>query len=174
MAAALLAAACYGASAMADRAPVTAHSPTWAELSPANKAALAPLASQWDQLDSQRKQKWLGIAQRYPKMPPAQQERVQQQMGAWASLTPEQRRIAREQYKSLKQLPPERRAVREKWQEYQQLPPEKRRELARKGENASAAGKPKAPAPTPAPAPPSAPAPAPAAPPAAPAPAANR
>ena len=89
----------------------------------------------------QRKQKWLGIAQRYPKMPPAQQQRVQQQMGAWASLTPDQRRVAREQYKSLKQLPPEeRQAVREKWQEYQQLPPEKRRELARKGENAAAAG----------------------------------
>ena len=82
---------------------------------------------------AQRKQKWLGIAQRYPKMPPAQQQRVQQQMGTWANLTPEQRRVAREQYKSLKQLPPEKRQeVREKWQEYQQLPPEKRRELARR------------------------------------------
>jgi len=108
VAAALLAAACYGASMpLAAAPPVAARSPTWAELSPANKAALAPLASQWDQLDPPRKQKWLGIAQRYPKMPAAQQERVQQQMGAWASLTPEQRRIAREQYKSLKQLPPE-------------------------------------------------------------------
>jgi hypothetical protein len=99
-AAALLAAACYGASTpVAAAGPsVVARSPTWAELSPANKAALAPLASQWDQLDPPRKQKWLGIAQRYPKMPPAQQERVHQQMGAWASLTPEQRRIAREQY----------------------------------------------------------------------------
>jgi hypothetical protein len=154
VAAALLAVACYGASSLVVAGPpVASRSPTWAELSPANKAALAPLASQWDQLDAQRKQTWLGIVQRYPKMPPAQQERVQQQMGVWAGLTPDQRRIAREQYKSLKQLPPEeRRAVREKWQEYQQLPPEKRRELARKGENATAAGKPKAPAPGPAPA----------------------
>ncbi len=52
-------------------------------------------------------------------------------MSAWARLTPDERRIAREQFKTLRQLPPEQRQeVRQKWQEYQQLPPEKRRELA--------------------------------------------
>jgi len=52
-------------------------------------------------------------------------------MGAWARLTPDQRRVAREQFKTLRQLPPEQRqAVQQKWQEYQQLPPEKRQELA--------------------------------------------
>jgi len=92
---------------------------------------LAPLANDWDKLDAQRKQKWLGIAKRYPNMGPPEQERIQRQMSAWAQLTPEQRRAAREQYKSLKQLPPDKRqGVREKWQEYQQLPPEKRRELS--------------------------------------------
>jgi hypothetical protein len=81
-------------------------------------------------------------------MPPAQQERVQRQMGTWSSLTPDQRRVAREQYKSLKQLPPEKRqAVREKWQEYQKLSPEKRRELAGKSETGSNLGKPPAAAP---------------------------
>lgn len=135
IAAALLGAACCGGPVLAG--PVILHSPTWAELSPANKAALAPLASQWDQLDGQRRRKWLGIAQRYPKMPPAQQERAQQQMATWAKLTPDQRHAAREQYKSFKQLPPEKRQeVREKWQQYQQLPPEKRRELARRRETA--------------------------------------
>jgi ABC-type Zn2+ transport system substrate-binding protein/surface adhesin len=89
------------------------------------------LASDWDKLDASRRQKWLGIAKRYPQLAPAEQERIQHQMHAWASLTPAQRQAAREQYKSLKQLPPEQRQrVQEKWQEYQQLPPEKRRELA--------------------------------------------
>ena len=52
---------------------------------------LAPLAPDWDKLDAQRKQKWRGIAQRYPKMAPDEQQRVQQQMRPWAELTPQQR-----------------------------------------------------------------------------------
>jgi hypothetical protein len=62
-------------------------------------------------------------------------------MGAWARLTPEQRRQAREQYKSMNRLPPDKRQqVQEKWKEYQQLPPEKRREL--NGRNAAPPAKP--------------------------------
>jgi Protein of unknown function (DUF3106) len=92
---------------------------------------LAPLANDWEHLDAPRRQKWLGIARRYPSMPPAEQQRVQQQMSAWSQLTPAQRQAARERYKALKQMPPEQReAVREKWQEYQQLTPEQRRALA--------------------------------------------
>ena len=55
-------------------------------------------------------------------------------MGAWTRLTPDQRRQAREQYKTIKQLPPDKRQqVGQKWQEYQQLPPEKKRELTTRG-----------------------------------------
>ena len=81
--------------------------------------------------DAQRKQKWRGLAQRYPKMSVDEQQRIQQQMKSWAELTPQQRQAAREQYKSLRQLPPEKKdEVRQKWQEYQNLPPEQKRELA--------------------------------------------
>jgi hypothetical protein len=100
-------------------------------LSPADRQVLAPLAPEWDSFDAERKQKWLGIAQHYPKLSPAEQQRVQQQMGAWVHLTPEQRKLAREQYKSLHQLPPEQRQqVMQKWQEYQRLTPEQRQALA--------------------------------------------
>ena len=52
-------------------------------------------------------------------------------MRSWATLTPQQRQAAREQYKTLRQLPPEKKdAVRQRWQEYQNLPPEQKRELA--------------------------------------------
>ena len=51
-------------------AQITLGSPSWSQLSPQEKQMLAPLASDWDKLDAQRKQKWRGIAQRYPKMSP--------------------------------------------------------------------------------------------------------
>ena len=73
-------------------------------------------------LDAPRKSKWLGIAQRYPKMKPEEQERLQRRMNEWASLTPAQRQAAREKYREFEQLPPdEREVVRKKWDEYKQV-----------------------------------------------------
>jgi hypothetical protein len=52
-------------------------------------------------------------------------------MQAWAKLTPEQRRQARETYKQIVKAPPEKRGkLREQWAEYQQLPPQERDRLA--------------------------------------------
>ena len=73
------------------------------------------------------------VSPEYPKMAPDEQERVRQQMTAWAQLSPAERQAAREQYKTLKTLPPEKKQeVRQKWEQYQSLPPEKKRELATK------------------------------------------
>ena len=48
------------------------------------------------------------------------QQRLQAQMRRWAELTPEQRRIARENYKKLTKQPPEKReVVKRKWHEHQ-------------------------------------------------------
>lgn len=117
--------------------------PTWAELTPAQRQILAPLASDWNTLDAQRKRKWLGIAKRYPKMTPAQQAKAQQNMQPWAKLTPEERRAARERYKKLQKLPPtKRQTLKQKWEEYQRLPEDQRKRL-------EAAGKAPKPAPTP-------------------------
>lgn len=92
---------------------------------------LAPLAPEWDRMDAQRKQKWRGIAQRYPQMKPDEQARIHEQMRGWAQLSPSERREAREQYKSINKLPPEKKAdVKQKWEQYQNLPPEQKRELA--------------------------------------------
>ena len=143
-------------SGLAAAGPLVARTSNWADLSPYDKQVLAPLAPEWDKFDTQRKQKWLGIVQRYPNMPPDQQQRIQEQMGAWARLTPDERRAARAQFKTLKQLPPEQRQeVQQKWQEYQQLPPEKKQELSKRPV-APAVGPPPAkatPATTPAPPP---------------------
>jgi hypothetical protein len=60
-----------------------------------------------------------------------EQERVQRRMQAWAKLTPEQRRQARENYQRIAKQRAEKRAkLREAWAEYQALPPHERQSLA--------------------------------------------
>ena len=96
--------------------------PEWAQLTPEQQQILAPLANDWKNLDDRRRKKWLLLAKRYPKMKLEQQQRLQAQMRHWAELTPEQRRLARENYKKLAKQPPEKReAVKEKWRERQRL-----------------------------------------------------
>ncbi|MFA7279063.1 MAG: DUF3106 domain-containing protein [Sterolibacterium sp.] len=97
--------------------------PTWTELSPQQREILAPLSGEWDKLESYRRKKWVGIAQRYPAMSAEEQQRLQLRMKTWASLSPEERTRAREQYKALQKVPAEQRqTVNQKWQEYKNLP----------------------------------------------------
>ena len=105
--------------------------PAWAELTAEQQHVLAPLKADWDALEPERRRKWLGIAKRYPTMKPEAQARVQRRMQAWAKLTPEQRRQARENYKRLAKMPREdhKKDLREKWAEYQALPPHERQSL---------------------------------------------
>ena len=110
--------------------PARAGRPAWAELTAEQQQILSPLKPDWENLDTVRKRKWLGIAKRYPKMAPQQQERVQKRMQDWARLTPEQRRVARESYKNLAKAPPDKRAnLREQWAHYQSLSPMERQNL---------------------------------------------
>lgn len=90
--------------------------------------ALAPLASEWDQLDAFRKGKWLAIGNKFPSMKPDEQQRVQERMRDWVALTPEQRRMARESYARSKKLNPDQKSAR--WEQYQQLPEEEKKKLA--------------------------------------------
>jgi hypothetical protein len=102
--------------------------PLWAELTPAQQQALAPLAGEWDKLNSTRKSKWLAIGNKYATMKPDEQQRVQARMREWVKLTPEQRRTARESYARAKQLNSNQKS--EHWQTYQQLPEEQKKKLA--------------------------------------------
>jgi hypothetical protein len=100
--------------------------PAWIELSPEQRQILAPLQEDWENFERERRLKWIGIAKRYPKMKPEEQARVQRRMQAWAKLTPEQRREARESYKNLAKDKDKHGNLREQWAEYQALPPEER------------------------------------------------
>ena len=106
-----------------------AQRPAWAELTADQQMVLAPLKADWESLDPERRRKWIGIANRYPKMKLEEQERVQRRMQAWAKLTPEQRRQARENYKRMAKSGKERGKLRDHWAEYQSLPPQERQEL---------------------------------------------
>ena len=103
--------------------------PTWAELTADQQQVLAPLKDDWEKMERERRLKWVGIAKRYPDMKPEAQARVQRRMQAWAKLTPEQRRQARETYKHIAKNKERHPTLREQWAEYQALPPEERQSL---------------------------------------------
>jgi hypothetical protein len=106
---------------------VNAH-PTWAELSPAHQQVLAPLQPIWETFPELNRRKWERIAERYPKLKPEEQQRLQERMTEWVKMTPQQRRLARENYQITRTLPPEKKA--EAWDRYQQLPEEQKKNLA--------------------------------------------
>ncbi|WP_154048413.1 DUF3106 domain-containing protein [Thiomonas intermedia] len=101
--------------------------PDWRHLSPAQQHILAPLQSEWTEFDHDRKRKWLDIAARYPAMSAEQQQTLQRRMNEWAHLSPEKRRLARENFLSTGKAPLQSR--REAWEAYQKLPEAERERL---------------------------------------------
>ena len=119
-----------------------APQPDWKALTPKQKAILAPLEEDWPNMERFRRKKWLEIAARYPKLSETEQERIQERMQAWSSLTPAQRQMARDRFRELSQQTnaEERAALAQKWADYQNLPEDVRARLeeeARELEKAS-------------------------------------
>jgi hypothetical protein len=106
----------------------------WDSLNAEQKLALGPIQSIWDEQTRDQQRKWLQVANRYRTMKPEEQTRLHARMSDWAKLTPEQRRKARENYKSVKGLPPEVRDAQ--WQNYQALPDERKQAVKDKAEAA--------------------------------------
>lgn len=112
------------------QAPALAQGPDWKQLSAQQRTALAPLSKDWDGLPDGRKQKWLGIARRYGSLNPVAQARLQDRMREWVALSPEQRALARDQYKKLRTASQEqKRELGLKWQEYEALPSSEKERL---------------------------------------------
>lgn len=100
----------------------------WEDLTAAQKLTLAPLASGWNELKPSTRKKWIEISKRFSRLSATEQTRVQERMHDWVNLTPEQRRLVRENYARNRQLDTEQRAKR--WAEYQQLPEAEKQKLA--------------------------------------------
>lgn len=114
--------------------------PSWTELSPAHRAALAPLGREWRSVGADQKQKWLEIATRFPSMSADERQRIQVRMAEWARLTPQERGQARLNFQQAKQVPSEDRQAR--WQAYQSLPAEQKRQFAARAASAAPQGEP--------------------------------
>lgn len=113
-------------------APIAMEKPLWKDLSAAQQRALDPLKGEWDKLEGLRKQKWLEIANRYNGMKPDEQMRVQERMRDWVRLTPEQRRMVRENFARSQKVAPSPGQKSAQWEQYQQLPEEQKKQLADK------------------------------------------
>lgn len=112
----------------------TPPQPGWSLLSTEQKIILAPLAKDWDSMENVRRKKWLGIAERFPRLSASEQARVQKRMHEWVSLTPEQRAKVRDSYKEFNQLPPEKRqAVKQRWDAYTNLSSEEKEKARQTG-----------------------------------------
>ncbi|CAB3785733.1 DUF3106 domain-containing protein [Pararobbsia alpina] len=109
-------------------APEASGPLSWARLSADQHEALAPFAHDWDKFDDDRKRRWIKIASRYKKMSPDAQKRLHGRMHEWLSMTPEQRRTARENYQLSKQVPVQQRE--NAWNAYQRLPEDQKKTLA--------------------------------------------
>ena len=106
-----------GASAPA----IVGQGPAWSALKPAQREALKPLEREWAGIDSLRKRKWLEIAERYQRLSPPDQARLQARMAEWSRLTPMERGQTRLNFEEAKQAPAQDR--RASWEAYQTLSP---------------------------------------------------
>jgi hypothetical protein len=117
------------AAVMTGRAvPSSMGEPAWTRLTQQQRQALSPLERDWPKLDSSRKSKWLEVATRFPTMPLADQQRVQERMNEWARMSPSERGRARLSFQQSKQFSPEEKQAR--WEAYQALPDDERQALA--------------------------------------------
>ncbi len=101
----------------------------WTQLTPMQKAALAPLEAEWPHFDADGKRKWLNIASRYSAMSPEQRTTLHHRMVEWVHMSPQQRRQARENFIATSKAPLDSRKLA--WERYQKLPEAEKRELAR-------------------------------------------
>lgn len=113
--------------------------PLWSELTASQQRVLAPFASQWNALPVTEKRAWAELASRFPQMKADEQKRVEKRIGEWAALTPDQRRLARANYRLMKQQEVGRERLLAEWENYQSMTPEQRSVLGSVGTSNTAA-----------------------------------
>lgn len=113
-------------NSQAPPAPPTARS--WQRLSPRQKQALAPLASEWHELTLPQQQKWLNLAKNFVHLSDEEQLTLHGRMREWAALSPRQRSQARFHFSSTQSLTIDDK--RAQWAAYQALSEQEKRQLS--------------------------------------------
>ncbi len=105
--------------------------PAWVELNAYQREALAPLQPVWNNLPAANKRSWLALTEKLPAMQASDREAAQKRIREWAALSPEQRRMARDNFRLAKSLDRDERLAT--WESYRQLTPEQRTVLRDNG-----------------------------------------
>ena len=111
--------------------------PLWVDLTKAQQEALAPFAPEWNTWPKAEKKSWITLADKLPDMSRERQEKARRRILEWANLTPEQRRVARANYRLAKERPAQKRV--QEWENYQSMTQEQREILRRAGSTSNTA-----------------------------------
>jgi len=123
--------AAAGGPTAAGRPALPLAMPAWVELNSYQREALAPLQPLWNSLPAANKRSWLALTEKLPVMAASDREAAQKRIREWAALSPEQRRMARDNFRLAKSLDRDERLAT--WESYQQLTPEQRTVLRDNG-----------------------------------------
>jgi hypothetical protein len=100
----------------------------WQNLSAVQRQALSPLAPHWAQMNAAQKNKWLAISSSFEKLSSKEQSILHERMAEWASLSPQQRALARLSFNETKSLGADEK--KSQWEAYQALSSDDRKKLA--------------------------------------------
>ncbi len=122
----------HAAGAAPVSAPPSASSPNgaWASLTGAQRKALQPLMSLWPTMEEASRERWVNVANRFSRLSPTEQQRMQERMTQWSKIPAQKRGEARLRFQQTRQLSQQER--QEKWTAYQALSPKDRGELAQR------------------------------------------
>lgn len=132
--------AIYSSAALAQSSPFTTSTgissaiPTmtapsqWSELDHTHQQALAPLKNNWPELSDIQRRKWIAIVKNFSSLKPEDQTKLQERMTVWATLNPQERERARENFANSKLTKPSGKT--DSWEEYRALPQIERDKLA--------------------------------------------
>ncbi len=103
-------------------------SPTWKSLTPVQREALAPLASVWSEISSNRKRKWIALSANFKTLSPQDKATLHGRMKEWASLSSAQRNQVRLNFTRARDLTHEEKKAH--WEAYQALSPAQKKQFA--------------------------------------------
>ena len=105
--------------------------PLWIDLTDSQREILKPFEEQWNIWRSDEKRIWVVLANRFPTFSARAKDRALLRIHEWASLTPEERDIARHNYQLARERGKAERQV--EWRRYQQMTPEQQSVLRASG-----------------------------------------
>lgn len=103
--------------------------PAWNTLTPAQQAALQPLAPIWHEISTNRKRKWIALSANFSRLSPTDQATLHVRMGDWARLSAAERNRARLSFVETRDLSSDEKKAQ--WEAYQALSPAQKQQLAK-------------------------------------------